>query len=443
MSTALVDERGSTRSADDATRLLRRVTLLAAGFAVLGVLYVIANRSVGLVLGSRASDLDINLVAARRLVEGHDLYDGAASRLEGMRHVTSHLRTAYHDTFTSFIGAPLVAALHVPFTGLGHSTAVALFRLVDLVTVVGAAFLTVRAVPRYSRLPANFVAVGALALSYPLVRTLEVGQFHGLVMVGLALGVWGVATDRIGIAGVGLGLAAALKLSPVLLLVYLAARGRRQVVLPAALTFVALSAGTALMGRPSAIVTWIGDVVPKISGGTSYIGNQSVPAWIDRMVMRSDDVLAQAPLGATRMLGPLLALAGCGLLWACCRRRLAVAPLELGGVIVVMLLAGPLTWDHYYVWAIIPVVLLADVEAWLGLSSRFRVAGVALLGVAITAWSLPPEYSSPAALARDWNVRVSGSPYPVAGILVFVLIVMLLHGHSGLKRPGLQAVVSA
>ena len=45
-------------------------------------------------------------------------------------------------------------------------------------------------------------------------------------------------------------------------------------------------------------------------------------------------------------------------------------PLELGVLILVILVAGPLTWDHYYVWALLPLVLVLDLERWQELMDR-------------------------------------------------------------------------
>src|SRR5206468_7188975 len=144
--------------------------LFAALLAVWGAVFIVLNRSFTLVTGTKPFDLDINLVAARRLVGGRDLYDNAASRIEGIRHVSSTMRVAYHDTFSGFIGAPIVAAAHVPFRALSHHDAVAVFRIMDLVAIVVAVAFAVCTVPRSSRTVAALVGFAALALSYPLVR---------------------------------------------------------------------------------------------------------------------------------------------------------------------------------------------------------------------------------------------------------------------------------
>ena len=88
-------------------------------------------------------------------------------------------------------------------------------------------------------------------------------------MLGLAAGIWGVANDRLTVAGIGLGLAATLKLSPIILIVYLCFRGRRRVVVPAAVTAAALAGIAMLLGRPSAVFEWLVNVVPKLAGGTA------------------------------------------------------------------------------------------------------------------------------------------------------------------------------
>jgi hypothetical protein len=376
-----------TLQAQTEARLLRRGTFLALVLAAWGVVFVVANRSFALV--------------------------------------------ARAETFSGFVGAPIVGGIHVPFTWFGHREAIGVFRVVDLVCIVAAVLIVVCTLPRPSRVIGSLVAVGALTLSYPLITTLEFGQFHGLVMLGLAAGIWGVANDRLSVTGIGLGLAATLKLSPIILIVYLCFRGRRRVVVPAAVTAAALAGIAMLLGRPSAGFEWLVNVVPKLSGGTRAMRNQSLPALLDRVSTGSDDLLTKSQLGGLRVLGPLLAVALGFALWRLCRARCEVEPLELGGVIVVLLLAGPLSWDHYYVWAVIPIVLACNVDRWAAVSPALRTTGVMLLGVALLALSLPVPELQPAVIRADWGLRASGSPYPIAALLLLVVIGILLSGNPG------------
>jgi alpha-1,2-mannosyltransferase len=410
-------------------RLARRAVVIGMVMGLLGLVVLITRHTLDFVARSEPFDLDINLVGARQLVRGHDIYDAVASRADGIRNVSPAMKFAFRDTFNSFVGAPLVAAIHAPLTALHHADAVLLFRWFNLVAMIGALLLVVRTLPRPSRSAGAAVAFGAAALSYPLVIAFSLGQLHGLVMLGLALGIWGVSRDRLTVAGIGLGVAAMLKVSPILLIIYLVARGKRQVALPAAITACALAVASMAVGVPSATLAWVRDVLPQVSRGTLYISNQSLPAAIGRLGAGSHDVLVNASLGSLRYAGIVFALGGCGVIWWRSRARRDIRPLELGAVILVMVLAGPLSWHHYYAWTLIPIVLLCDVCAWAMLPTRRRRIALAACGVAIGLLALPIRHQ-PGELAGPVSARLRGSPYPMAALLLFAAAWMLLANSS-------------
>jgi hypothetical protein len=415
-------------------RLARRATLIGVAMGVLGLASIVTHHTLDVIAGTEPFDLDVNLVGARQLMRGHDIYDVVASRADGIRHVSPAMRYAFRDTFSSFVGAPLVAVLHAPLTALDHADAAALFRFVNLVAMIGALLLVSRTLPRVSRAAGVAVALGAAALSYPLVITLSLGQFHGLVMIGLALGIWGASRDRWTVAGIGLGIATMLKLSPILLIVYLVVRGKRQVVMPAALTACGLTVASMLAGEPLATVTWVRDVLPQVSRGTLYVSNQSLPAAVGRLAAGSSDVMAHASLGSVRYVGIVIVLAGCGVVWRCSRAQRGIHPLELGAVILVMVLAGPLSWHHYYAWTLIPIVLLCDMRLWLRLSRLRRATALAAGGLAIMLLTVPIRHQ-PGEIAGDLSARLRGMPYPMAGLLLFAVAWMLLAAWSPDRQP--------
>ena len=58
------------------------------------------------------------------------------------------------------------------------------------------------------------------------------------------------------------------------------------------------------------------------------------------------------------------------------------------------LIAGPLTWDHYTVWALIPLVLIVDVRRW-SRCTGVEVAGlVTTMAAAMVLLPLPAEMSA-------------------------------------------------
>ena len=374
---------------------------------------------------SRPFDFDINWVAAHRLVEHRPLYDPIASREEAERLVGRRMEIAYGTPFSSYIGLPVVALAHVPLTPFDHDTALALFRVASVIAMVGALALVARVLPAGWRGAGFAFGAGALLLCEPALWTLGIGQGNAFVMLGLAVAMWASARDRWRTAGIGCGAAAALKASPALLLVYLALRGQWRAVRWGAATIVASSAVAAAVGQPSDLVTWVERVMPDVSAGSLYTGNQSLVGWVGRLVAHTDDLASTTVLGPVHYLGIVVAAAGVVALWST-RRTARFDPLELGIVVLVVLVAGPLSWDHYFVWALLPLVLIADPRRWQGrTTTQCRALALAVVASVVL---LLPHVSVPDARAvrADWSLRLTTTPYALSALLLLACAFVLV-----------------
>jgi hypothetical protein len=414
----------SSTSAPRGSETSRRPPRLARAFLILGCFLIgvgavnVLATEWSLVTGE-GLDFDLNFVAAHRLVDGAPLYDRPASRAEAIRLVGPEMASTNREPFYSFIGPPTTALVYAPFVGLDAGDAIDVWRVLSALLMVGAIALAAGALPRGSRLPAASIGVGALLLSSPVARSIGNGQVDGIVMVGIALGFWAAARERWGLAGVGLGAAAVLKISPVLLVVYLVARGKIRAGVAAAATAAGLVVAAGLFGRPGEIFTWARDVVPDVARASTNVENVSVPAWFARMLSTSNDLLSHTPiLQQWRALGVGAAVALlAGVWWR--RRADAVVPLELAVVVLVALLAGPLTWDHYASWAVLAIVVLADASRWSQWSVRQRwVAGITG-AVGLLLLRVGTQYVSPERVASHplWKVA-SGAK--TCGLLVIL-----------------------
>jgi hypothetical protein len=409
----------------------RRIRL-GVGVAAFGVVLIVVA-AIDLVVSGRAGraahftaiDFDLNWVAAHRLISGSALYDVRAARLDGVRLLGPRMRGSGTEPYMSFIGLPPTALAHAPFAAFSEGVALALFRVAALVGMLGSIVIAAWSLVPRARVPAALVGTGVLIAGFPFVKTLELGQANELVMLGLAVGMWGVARKRWTIAGVGLGVATVLKLSPGLLLVYLVLRGCRRVLLPALLTVAGCISLAAAIGEPTDVLTWLRDVAPQLSRGTVGVYNQSIVGWVGRMVTSSSDLVTNTPPGRWYVLAYAFALGAITVLWRA-RRARPVIPLELGVVILVAVLAGPLSWDHYMTWAVVAVVPMADVTRWEPLGPRARTfLFVALLG-SFALLHNPIVVPSSASLAADWAVRLTTGPYTACALVWLVVAWTLL-----------------
>ena len=96
-------------------------------------------------------------------------------------------------------------------------------------------------------------------------------------------------------------------------------------------------------------------------------------------------------------------------------------PLELGAVCLVALLVGPLSWEHYFVWAFVPFVLCFDLEP-LGRSEptrggaahrRTRGRDVSARVPLQTLWSMTDVVA--------WRVVITG-PATIAALLYLAVV---------------------
>lgn len=373
------------------------------------------------VFRSTPFDLTINMVAAQRLVDREPLYDADASREQAVERSGPDLADAYTVPTNGFPGLPSTALVHAPFLLGSDATGYAAFRWASLLSMLAAIALAARALPGGARLAGAAFGTGVLLTSAALVQSVDLGQGHGFVMLGFGVAIWGVATGRWRAVGIGLGVATALKLSPALIVAYLALRvgrrARRDLLVSAGATVGLLALLAAAVGRPADLWVWATDVAPSLSGGALQTLNQSVPAVAARLVSASADLGGTQDIGAWRHLAlPLLLLAA----WALFRLRRGrqVDPLEVGVLLLAGLVVGPLTWSHYATWAALPLVLLADPARW---SGRSRVeAGVlgTAVGAAVLLLMATIETPTAAAVRADPALRLTTAPTALALVLL-------------------------
>jgi alpha-1,2-mannosyltransferase len=365
-------------------------------------------------------DFNLNSVAARRLVDGEPLYDRVASRAQGIRSIGDDMAKTGTTLYSSYIGTPTVALTQVPFLAFGNGEGARLFRILTFLEMIGAIVLVAWSLSPPARAPAALLALAALLFGFPMMKTLSLGQNTGLVMLALALGFFGAARERWGLAGVGLGVAAALKVSPALLVVYLLVRGKRGAVVAAVASALALTVAAGVVGRADDVFVWLRDVSPNVSKGSVDALNQSLVGAAARLTTSHPDFWSQATLHHWYLLAYAVWGAAVFALWRL-RRGRPVDPLELGVLLLVVLVAGPLSWDYYYVWALLPLVLVLDVERWRGRRPAEVVVLVGLLVVA-TWWTHGGVHvPSLAAAQGDWWLRVATAKY-VGSALAYLVV---------------------
>ncbi len=364
--------------------LLVTVVLLAGLYLRTGILDVLAIEV--------PSDFRVNFVAARTLGEGLNPYDNAVALAvagrEGIPYVGG-------ETWTTITNPPTSMVYFSLFRGLSFDAARITFFLTNqLLLLVTGVLLHRIARPRRPWLWLAFML--ALAVAYePLLTTLRLGQVDIVVATLLSLAVLAGRNGLRWLAGGAVGLAAAFKLAPALLVLYfLWRRDWRAVGGMAVAGVVAVAVSLVFVGTS----TWsyyLTDRLPDLLAGTGLWNNLSLPGLVNRYAMGPSQAVSYwgtlPAIPLANFLG-YFAAAAVLLVTATSLQPRRPAALGFGLATAAVLLVAGVSWPHYALW-------LLPVFAWLGAGHgwpagrRRRIIAGALLGIGAALISLPlPDY---------------------------------------------------
>ena len=286
------------------------------------------------------------------------------------------------------------------------------------------------------------VAAVALWLE-PVWQTLSFGQVNLVLMLIIVADL--CLPDSRWWKGVGVGLAAGFKLTPLILIPYLLLTRRYRAAAVAAATFGLTITGSLLLLPKASEHYWLDGLLlnPNRLGNIRYVGNQSLNGALLRLL--GSGAAAQpyrlAAVGAVAIAGLLLA--------ALASRR----GLEMPGILICALtglLVSPVSWTHHWVWVAPALVVLVDVATgprWLPAGRWWRWAGWLGVAAVVTVFSgllwtvpsslpgVPPRDEPVQGLVMTGSQQLIGDMYVLAGLLSLgVVAVLLLRGRNGSWR---------
>jgi hypothetical protein len=219
------------------------------------------------------------------------------------------------------------------------------------------------------------MVAGGLLLE-PVYHTLYLGQVNIFLLALILADMWRAATGRR--AGIGIGIATAIKLTPGIFIVLLLATRRTKDALTAAATFTCATAAGYLADPAASRLYWHHVFYDTARVSAAYISNQSPYAAAVRILGGVSHVgtwydLIPALIGGTALLvAAVLARRGDWLA--------AAAVTGIAGLMV-----SPISWTHHWVW-----VLPALVVLWrAGTPGRITAACAYVLFAAAPMWFTP------------------------------------------------------
>ena len=261
----------------------------------------------------------------------------------------------YPWTLTStvrFTYTPFAAMVFAGLSFLSWSALRWLMTLTSLAAIPLTAWLTLGAMgKRGIGRTAMALAVGAIGLwTEPVTKALFLGQIEPLLLV---LVVWDLTRpDHTKWKGIGIGIAAGIKLVPLLFIPYLLVAGKFRQAIVATVTFaITVLAGFAVLPGPS-ISYWLSGyfIRPGRTGAVDSLVNQSLLGMLAR---QAGNGTAAQPVWL-----PVTIIVGLGGVAAAALFTRAGKPVH-GWVLVgvTSVLVSPISWDHHWVW-IVPVLAL-------------------------------------------------------------------------------------
>ncbi len=312
------------------------------------------------------------LVAARRGFFDLNVYYGALNYWVhdgGQLYDYVRPRTEYGFTYPPFAALTMLPMAFVPW-----HVAIVVSALLTVGTVAVVLYWLVTPMARRAGWPRWFaLAIAAcLAAAFePLRDTFAFGQVNAVLLFLVLVDV--LLLRRNNLAGVGIGLATAIKLTPGIFILYLLVTRRWRAAAVASGTAAAATLLAAAAAPDASRIFWTEAVwnTDRI-GDLSYISNQSVQGMLARLDPADPD-----------RVGWLVAVLVVLAFWAVRARRAVAAGDELTGFALTAVagcLLSPVTWVHHLVWLMPALILLVDG----GLAQRRR----GLLAAAAAAYAV-------------------------------------------------------
>jgi alpha-1,2-mannosyltransferase len=353
----------------------------------------------------RFFDFDIYYRAVRWWAQGHDVY--------------SYSQTDPVQGSLGFTYPPCAALLLRPLAGMPLGAAQAVFGAVSVVALIVTMWCLVAPLAARHGYPSWFGV--ALALPFvswlePVRETFTFGQINFILMALVVVDLLVAVPRRSRLAGVGIGLAAAIKLTPAIFVVYLLLTRRWRAAATAAVAALAANlAGAALMWHDTwrfwTDLLWRTDRI----GHTDRLENQSLMGALARLSDGGPNKPAWALLAAV--------IVGYGL-WRA--RRAALAGDEVSGLTLTALvgcLVSPVTWSHHLLWFAPALIVLVDAALDSRRTGRRRWSP-ALLAVVLYVTATFAVISW-----YDWHVVEPSADHGVTGFLIdnwYVLLMLAL-----------------
>jgi alpha-1,2-mannosyltransferase len=396
--------------------------------------------------GFRSFPVDLNVYRGAGLVVRHIFPYYRASRKTPLYGWPGPPNTGLRFTYPPFAALPFALMSHLSLSTLSDW-----FTVADVLAIPTAIWITCRelGIPAQRRAGLTLLCTAVALASEPVLRAIALGQIDLLLLV---LVVWDVCQpDRRWWKGAGVGIAAGIKLVPLIFIPYLLLTRRYRQAAVATATF-ALTVVIGFIELPAdSSRWWLHGLFMRGSYALDniYAGNQSLLA----ILIRAGNSAWHAEWQAVSVVVAILGLVTAALLDRAGHRVLGMLTCALTGLLI-----SPISWDHHWVWIILALPVLVHYAIQARGLAREALLWSALVVVALFAawptwlwgetydpkgwgWGLiwaPPNGSD---FERSWHgiQLLVGNTYVLTGVVLLIALMAIAAAMQGPRddRPSL------
>lgn len=248
---------------------------------------------------------------------------------------------------------PIFLVLLSPVGFLTYELAEKVWILVSYMSIIGSIYILIKIIKRKALLVSFLTVYSLFMLSFPVKFTLGMGQINLILLLLISLSFYFFQGKQQYLSGAFLALAATIKLSPVVLLLFYVRKKQWKVVVSCITLFVLLNLlGVKLLGMQVTKDYWM-NIFPSIPtvGNASYY-NQALTGWLSRAFV--PDLIAKTI--NFLVFGCLLIVSF--FITQTTRKKPEIELSEFSLFIIATLIGAGLAWQHHLVVTLIPFTAL-------------------------------------------------------------------------------------